>query len=321
MDELPGKSGLRVNAYASEPHYLNKLINVWDELSFDLKGEFTVHPRLDGAHDLKGAGPNQGGLLMVASAKDSKWAKGRFIYVEHGVGQTYAESQWYSNHYRPGMLAALVPGPYCAEKTQNANPGVPVIPIGAPHLREIGARDRDAIVLAFHWRCSVANESQTAFDEYEKVLPELTKRFTVYGHGHPRIMGELIPRYQALGITPITQWDLALKKAALVIADNTSFMYEAAALDIPVIALNASTYRKDKKWGLRFWDAIPGPQIDEPYQLLEAVERQMSGAGSLWQDKRKEVTSLVYGPYPFTQLPGAMYELEKVIDAYSALPH
>src|SRR5436305_507350 len=123
-----------INAYASERHYAAKLLPIWNALPPDARGTFFIHSRL--SEVVAGAtigDPAQDRTLLVASHSDSLRAKRPYIYVEHGAGQSYDDSSFYSNYHRKGMLAALVPGPYCAEKTRKANPDKPVFEIGAPH--------------------------------------------------------------------------------------------------------------------------------------------------------------------------------------------
>ena len=48
-------------------------------------------------------------------------------------------------------------------------------------------------------------------------------------------------------------------------------MFEAASVGIPVVAMNAPAYRRDVHHGLRFWDAVPGPQVDDTDQLLATI--------------------------------------------------
>lgn len=307
-----------INAYASESHYARILKPVWDALDERMKGTFVVHPRIDGIFGLKASRlPDQSGILMIGSHKDSQLAKGPFIYVEHGAGQSYSSRWEYSNKTRTNMLAALVPGPYCAAATEKANPGVPVLMIGAPHLKGIERSDKKAIVFAWHWRCSIAMETITAFDEYRWALPEIAKKYAVRGHGHPRLINEIAPIYQDMGIEIIHDPRQALEKAGLLVADNTSLAYEAAALDIPVVLVNSSRWRKDKNWGLRFWDVLPGPQVDHPQDLLPTIEQQINGGHQEWATERLRVTNLVYGTNPLNSLDRAVKALEKVVYAYS----
>lgn len=308
-----------LHAYCSEFHYANKLVPIWNALPTELKGEFVLHPRLDGL--VQGArigSPNQDGVMLVASHKDSQWAKHKFIYVEHGAGQSYAPQQWYSNAHRNNMLAALVPGPYCAAKTMQANPNVPVLMIGAPHLKNVTRTEPNAIAFAWHWRCSVSLEAGTAFDEYAEAMVQVASVRKVIGTGHPRIFGEVNEVYKQCGIESVERSGDVLERAAILVVDNSSIMYEAAALDIPVVLMNSQNYRKDREWGLRFWEALPGPQVDSPAELLPMLELMIAGGYQEWAERRQGVTTYVYGEDPFGSLPAAVAQLEEIVSEYAS---
>jgi glycosyltransferase involved in cell wall biosynthesis len=72
----------------------------------------------------------------------------------------------------------------------------------------------------------------------------------------------------------VDQWpdvDKVLSEADVVVADNTSLLYEAAALNIPTVCLNIPSYRREVEHSGRFWSNPPGPQVDHPSELADAI--------------------------------------------------
>lgn len=90
----------------------------------------------------------------------------------------------------------------------------------------------------------------------------------VIGHGHPRD-DHAKKRWESMGVEWVATDDEVFRRASLLIADNTSLMYEFASLGRPVLALNAPWYRRDVEHGLRFWSHVPGMQIDTPERLWD----------------------------------------------------
>jgi CDP-glycerol glycerophosphotransferase (TagB/SpsB family) len=78
-----------------------------------------------------------------------------------------------------------------------------------------------------------------------------------------------------------------------MVADATSAMYEFASLDRPVVTCNAPQYRRDVNFGTRFWEHIPGIQIDEPEELLDGVRLAIYDAPEL-QELRRSAVNAVY---------------------------
>lgn len=304
-----------LNFYASQIHYAAKLLPIWNAVPTESRGTFKVHPRLDGLIAEAPVGePDQDGVLVVAAHIDSQRSTNPFIYVEHGAGQSYESNMWYSNSSRSKMLAALVPGPYCAEKTRQSNPDVPVFEIGAPHLAHINNGMATKLAFAFHWRCAICLESDTAFDEYGPAVAEIAVHSKhIIGTAHPKMIGEATGFYRSYGIEVVTNYDRVLSEAALLAADNTSLIYEAACLDIPVVIMNKSSWRRYRNWGLRFWDLIPGPQVDTPAELRTVIaDHLIDGANEQWTEIRAMVTERVYGDNPFGKLPEVIDDLVQV---------
>lgn len=117
----------------------------------------------------------------------------------------------------------------------------------------------------------------TAWRYYDPHLPRLCAdpRFRVVGHGHPRLWPTILRRWQELGVEPWPDVDRVLSEADVFVADNTSTLYEAAALGIPTVCLNIPSYRREVEHSGRFWTSPPGPQVDHPAELADAICRAL----------------------------------------------
>lgn len=267
-------TALKVDLVASMPHYRSHLQPIWDALPDDARGEIRVG--IDAGHT-----PSRNHVCMVASWRDMSPLRGltQFIYVEHGAGQNYAgdpKSAHWADYAGPGrvrhmdVLAYICPSQRVAKLWQHSH----AFAVGCPRLddyivhplKELKAK----VCLTFHWPCKVAPEADSAFKHYAAALPAIVAGFNEQGwavrsHVHPKWEGEIDSVLEAAGAPLITNTEAL--SCQVMIADNTSSMYEAAALGRHVIALNAPWYRRDVNHGLRFWEAIPGLQIDEPIEL------------------------------------------------------
>lgn len=133
------------------------------------------------------------------------------------------------------------------------------------------------VAVSFHFDCAVCPETRSAWRYYDPHLPRLVAdpRFRIVGHGHPRLWPTILRRWQELGVEPWSDVDRVLSEADLVVADNTSLLYEACALNIPTVCLNIPGYRREVEHGGRFWSAPPGPQVDHPSELADAICRAL----------------------------------------------
>jgi len=224
-------------------------------------------------------------LWLVAGAVDAKHvAPAKCVYVEHGAGQTYdadlrgQEHQSYSTGTIPNAALFLCPNLFV--QARRARSGVLSVAVGAPRLDQwpIGNHDGvqdNAVAFAFHWDCAVVPETRSAFDHFlpeaRKIAIALRRRHLIpVCHGHPRIAKRVRWHLEKAGFE---WWDISdvLTKAACLVADNTSLMYEFAHIDRPIVVLNAPWYRRHVHHGLRFWECLPGAEVDEPKDLPDAV--------------------------------------------------
>lgn len=265
-----------VDAFASLPHYRAHLEPIWEALPEQLRGEFTSRPSLTG------------GPVLVAAYRDAHFLRRRpRILCEHGVGQSYTGTDnpsYAGGRGHEGTILFIVPNEQAAAKWRRAYPDIPVAVTGSvrlEHLREVAARwqPHDAkprVAVSFHFNLPLVPETRWAFPEYREHLKSLTGDFTILGHGHPRAWRRLEPFWRRIGIEPVSSFDEVLGRADLFVCDNSSALYEFSATGRPVVALNASHYRRDVDHGLRFWDLVPGAQCDHPEDLEATIRYALS---------------------------------------------
>lgn len=319
----------RVNAYASWPHYIDHLAPIWNELSEEEKGQFLVPSKGLQAHaesvGVKADMVRQNGTIapswasrepvMVAGYVDLRKQHRRPVaLVEHGAGQTYIRDDGtihggYSggrNRSKAGLF--ICPSTTVADRNHKTYPNATSVAVGCPRLDDLLAarqtRHDDTglnIGISFHWDCAIVPESGSAFGEFKEQIEEFVSwarlcGFNILGHGHPKAWPFLYGWWSDMGVTPVKEWSEVAAVADVYIIDNSSTMFEAAALDIPVVVLESGKWRKGVDHGLRFWEhANIGPTVLAGDSLSDAVEESYS---SYWKKKRAEVSSQVYEILP-----------------------
>lgn len=256
----------------SEPHYKNHLLPIFQALPPEHRG--VVLPRSES--------PRPGNIGLAAGWKDvEQYLRGwnSYFYVEHGAGQTYSDAL-----HRPeysanggarfhGCYGFICPRQEVADRWTSA----PSIAVGCPKLDayvDKPAVDPYNVCIAFHWDGQISPEARSAFPFYGPWLPAIVEHLqaegmTVFGHGHPRWEGYIDGPMGHAGMTVLKTEEEVFDQCGSLIMDNSSLQFEFAALGRPVAVLNAPWYRRDVHHGLRFWDRVPGRQIDDPQSLLD----------------------------------------------------
>lgn len=269
-----------ISGFASEPHYGRHVLPILDALPPEIRGPLCTEPM-----------EVPPGPVIVAAYKDAhRMAARDLIYVEHGAGQTYGgdPASGHSRSY-PGARGVafesvrlfVCPSARVASAWTRAYPESPVVVAGDPTLdaparRLPTANPEMAVAISFHYDAiNVCPEARSALPQYFPALPEIIAElrswgWVVLGHAHPRMASTASSMWAGLGV-PFVSLDEVWARAAVYCVDNSSTLYEAAALGIPTVAMNCDHYRKNVHHGLRFWDQIPGAMIDSPDELVMAV--------------------------------------------------
>lgn len=286
-----------IDARAALPHYWDHLEPIWEALPVEVRGQ-VERPKL-GERFVR---PDPARPVLVASWLDAQAVAPRpYVYVEHGAGQSYdgdprsAGHPSYSGGAQHGRCVLFIcPSVRVAARWKARYSASGVVAAGSPTVEALAPANPDGhIVVGFHWDCRLVPETRSALGYYRDTLPAMVDAFredrAVVATVHPRARG-LADRWERLGI-PVLDHRTALGRAALLVGDNTSAMYEAAANGSQVLALNAPWYRRDVRHGLRFWDAVPGLQVDCGADLLGRWRDALDGEG---EDQRRRAAATAY---------------------------
>lgn len=244
LARIVGRQGT-IRLFARKPHYKDHLRPIWEALPDEYKNTGELE---------------RGDLLLIAGGPDVRHGF-PYVYVEHGVGQSYKglDSSGYSGGSgHDNCRLFICPNEGVASRWVERYPTTPAVVVGCPRLDFYHTVTPPAktVAITFHWDCTLVPETRSAFPHYRKGLKQMVEQFrvqgwTVLGHSHPRYERVLKPVWIKLGVQFT---DDPLAEAGVLVADNTSLMAEFIALGRPVIALNCPHYRKAIWHGERFWD-------------------------------------------------------------------
>lgn len=264
----------RFDFLATEPHYRDHLLPVWDALREEERGGFNRRTRAD--------------VTVVASVGDYNLTTGPVIRFEHGIGLSYrgvVNPAYAGGRGHGRCLGFPSPNRYAADRWLETYPDRPAPVVGVPRLDRWLRRPRKpytdppTVAVSFHWDCRVVPETRWAFPHFVGAVAELARadRLQVIGHAHPRARVELKSFYRRHGIEWVPHFADVLDRADVYVCDNSSTLYEFAATDRPVVVLNPPWYRRGVEHGLRFWEhADVGVNCDDPAQLVPAVRRALT---------------------------------------------
>lgn len=286
---------------ATERHFVDHLAPVWHALPVEERGVFVVPAPLLARAAYHGIAattdiPEVNRPILVAAWGDEKRAvtvgRERIAFLEHGIGQSYAGSVSTSadrasaiaSSYpgADGRLASLfmVPNAHSANRWRAAYPYARVEVVGSPKLDTLPHRIPDGrgpvIAFAWHWDARICHETRTAFFEYRPGIAAVARKYETIGHGHPRLFldrhAALEAYYRRNRVPVMHDFDDVLRRADVLVSDNSSALYEFASTGRIVVVANSVRYRRRVEHGLRFWDAADvGVQVAYSRQLVKGI--------------------------------------------------
>ena len=233
---------------------------------------------------------NQADWVLTAGRLDALrlGRKGKSpILVEHGAGQTYM-----LNGQRvdasgvdpdPNVKLYLGPNAGVVDFMRGQLPGAQCEVVGSPALEQLSgqmrpASERGLVVFATHWQSGLpVKEAQTSWPwslPIAKALhEEYGDRFRM--HAHPRIYSRVQSQSNRKRFHPTfaDDWDLLAPDTTVLVCDNSTIIWEAATLGIPVVLIDPPAWR-DAEHGLRFGDeAARFRRITDPAHAVDTVRR------------------------------------------------
>lgn len=278
-----------IDFYASREHYADHLFPIWHAVSPSKRGTFFIQPLNSlvqhvlshgvGTYDTRPPPHGTDRLVVVAAAIDLSGLR-RAVLVEHGAGQTYVDvdhEAWSGGPSRDRVELFVVPNEYAKAANRKRYPYTPQV-VCAPHVEALRSIDRDVkfrVGFGRHWDSNLTPELASAWPYFFETIRAycVWHRRDVALHFHPRVAD--------VGRALAAEWDVAyldtfddvVRSCERWTVDNSSTGFEWAALDRPVVWLNAPHYRRGLEQGLRFWSHVDvGRQCDDAGMLEPALD-------------------------------------------------
>lgn len=294
----------KVDFFVWSRHYHDHAMPIWKRLPSDKKGNYYISTHLHNRNEFYLPESKKERVIIYnnlsAAIKDLKCNKRllvvfgvdkkifnalnrAFVLISHGVGQTYEENNIYIPYHEKCLLYIL-PNRIIENVYKRNYPQVKTFVAGCPkldywHTHPAKPKEgKPVITISFHFDNNMVPETRTAFPYFKQALEELAsqKKWKVLGHGHPRIIDELTPYYQELGIEVVRDFNEVMRRSDLYICDTSSTLYEFASTGRPVVVLNAPWYRRNIEHGIRFWEhADVGINCNNPEELLQKIEEAL----------------------------------------------
>lgn len=205
------------------------------------------------------------------------------IFTEHGCGMIHLDNTgrvatpFAGSWERQNVCLFLCPNQFVYDANRATHPDVPAVIVGDPKLdsyswvSEPYRNSPPIVAFAFHWDSPDPPGTTTALSHYRRALYGITDEFRCVMHGHPRadLRNNILAVELGMPHEP-SSYEI-LKHADLLVSDTSSFIYEFAATNKPVLLLDCPAYQSLPDVSIRFWKAIPGLRVNDPENLREGI--------------------------------------------------
>src|SRR4051812_21841198 len=122
-----------VDIVASEPHYLDHLLPIWEALPAENRGSLYVQ-ETGHAVDVQESG-QPGNVVVVSSYTDMLRVRGQgrpIVYTEHGIGISYPRGgdSYAGGRHRQDVKLFLCPNDEVRRLNQQMHPEIPAVVVG-----------------------------------------------------------------------------------------------------------------------------------------------------------------------------------------------
>jgi len=235
---------------------------------------------------------------LVAGHRDIRYTRGPVAMLNHGAGHTYRTNHpsYAGGRDRNRISLFLEPGPVPAAASRKAQPDATVAEVGCPKLDRITRAPEPVAVACWHWPARIAGGAagwaHPAWQDQVQTMRQAVEPLTLATHAHPRA-AQVIQRWaRAVDVPYIDDCQQVLATACLMLVDNSSVAWEAAALNIPVVLLDSPGLPRTADG---IWEWPPGPHAT-PDLLVAAVKDACQG--TYWREQRARAADHTYTVKP-----------------------
>jgi len=296
-----------IDLVATEPHYAAHLLPVAEALGSDLGTFHLPGPKVAALVDYPNRStniPDRHTARPLLAADYGTIQQHRYrpvVLAEHGAGQQYRSPNpaYAGGLNRDHVALFLCPNEHVAAANRRTYPGTPSVTVGVPLLDAHAYRVRtgSTVVLTWHWDNTMWPESRSAFDHYKGGLGDVVGElradgWTVLGHAHPRAWAKppsVGGWYEAWGVEPVFEFGEVLRRADVLVCDQSSAAFLSAAVGVRQVVLDAPWYAGGYAAGLFPRFSVPlGVRVSGPGGVRDAV-------GGAWCPDVSEVVPWVGG--------------------------